>query len=297
MSISARGVRRPTPRVQTMKHVTCSPRISRGEQVSTLPERNLLSTESSEQVSTMGPFSENGAGDAHPGATKPAQLAHPGIGSGEQVTPISRITSDADFAAALPTLLAADMLALDVETTGLDPRHDTLQLVQLATRDRAYLIDSATVDLALLTPLLETSSPTIVGHNLGFDLGFLHAAGLPIPDGSRLFDTLLASQVHDGGAHPTGAKTVDPSGAAGRGGKPVMVGYHTLAVVAHRWLGQVLDKSLQTSDWSGLLAKNRSPTRRRMPRSSSRSTTPCRSLSRTMVSLTSPPWSLRPCRR
>jgi DNA polymerase-1 len=64
---------------------------------------------------------------------------------------------------------------------------------------------------------------------------------------------MLASQVHDGGAHPTGAKTLDPAGATGRGGRPTMVGYHSLAAVAHRWLGQVLDKSLQTSDWSGPL--------------------------------------------
>ena len=158
------------------------------------------------------------------------------------------------LAAALPDLLAADVLGLDVETTGLDPRRDALHLVQLATRDRVYLIDPATVDLAALTPLLRPRTSTIVGHNLGFDLGFLHAAGLPIPSGERLFDTMLASQVHDGGAHPHGAKTADPSGAPGRGGKPARLGYHSLAAVAHRWLGQVLDKTLQTSDWSGPLS-------------------------------------------
>ena len=31
------------------------------------------------------------------------------------------------------------------------------------------------------------------------------------------------------------------------------MGYHSLAAVAHRWLGQVLDKTLQVSDWSGPL--------------------------------------------
>src|SRR4029453_13045081 len=92
---------------------------------------------------------------------------------------------------------------------------------------------------------------TIVGHNLGFDLSFLHAAGLPIPSGDRIFDTLGASQLIDGGAHQTGAKIRDPSHAPGHGGKKATVGYHTLAAVAHRRLGQVLDKSLQVSDWSG----------------------------------------------
>ena len=44
-----------------------------------------------------------------------------------------QITSNTDLAAVLPNLLAADVLGLDVETTGLDPRRDSLQLVQLAT--------------------------------------------------------------------------------------------------------------------------------------------------------------------
>ncbi|MBA2595911.1 MAG: bifunctional 3'-5' exonuclease/DNA polymerase, partial [Chloroflexia bacterium] len=153
----------------------------------------------------------------------------------------------------LPTLLTADVLGLDVETTGLNPRGDSLQLVQLATYDHVYLIDPQSVDLASLTPLLETSTATIIGHNLGFDLGFLHAAGLPLPAGDRIFDTLLASQLIDGGAHPNGTKTADPSGASGRGGKPAQIGYHSLAAVAHRWLDEILDKTLQVSDWSGPL--------------------------------------------
>jgi DNA polymerase-1 len=169
---------------------------------------------------------------------------------------VVRITDNDGLAIALPALLAADVLGLDVETTGLDPRGDSLQLVQLATRDRVYLIDPAAVDLASLTPLLITASSTIVGHNLGFDLAFLHAAGLPLPTGARLFDTMLASQVHDGGAHVKNtATTADPSGALGRGGKPATLGYHTLAAVAHRWLAQVLDKSQQTADWSGPLSE------------------------------------------
>jgi DNA polymerase-1 len=167
--------------------------------------------------------------------------------------PIRRITTLAELAAVLPRLLAADVFGLDVETSGLDPRRDHLQLVQLATPNCVYLIDAKSVDLAALAPLLETATSTIVGHNLAFDLGFLHAAGLPIPHGGRIFDTMLASQVHDGGAHPNGTKIVDPTAATGRGGKPAQIGYHSLAAVAHRWLGQTLDKAQQTSDWSGPL--------------------------------------------
>jgi len=165
-----------------------------------------------------------------------------------------RIASDDELATILPDLLAADVLGLDVETTGLNPRGDSLRLVQFATRDHVYLIDPNAVDLAALEPILTTATSTIIGHNLGFDLSFLHAAGLPIPAGDRLFDTLVASQLIDGGAHPNGNTIDDPAGTTGRGGKPLKVGYHSLAAVAHRWLGQTLDKSLQTSDWSGSLS-------------------------------------------
>ncbi|MBA3451075.1 MAG: hypothetical protein H0T18_07680, partial [Chloroflexia bacterium] len=196
---------------------------------------------------------------AHRGVTEPPVTSVTSVTSNPETASafasgIIRITTNDALAQVLPDLFAADVLGLDFETTGLDPRSDSLQLVQLATRDRVYLIDPATVDLAALAPLLTTSSSTIVGHNLGFDLGFLHAAGLSIPSGDRIFDTVLASQLIDGGAHPSGAKTADPSDATGRGKKPTMVGYHSLAAVAHRWLGQVIDKTLQVSDWSGPLS-------------------------------------------
>ena len=168
-------------------------------------------------------------------------------------TPHELLTTDAELATALPTLCAAEVLGLDVETTGLDPRADRLRLVQLATQERVFLIDAATVDLAPLASVL-AGSAVLVGHNLSFDLGFLRAAGLPIPDGDRLFDTMLASQVLDGGAQAIGATVPEPSGATSRGGKRQKLGYHTLAAVAHRTIGVVLPKEQQTSDWSSSLS-------------------------------------------
>jgi DNA polymerase-1 len=153
------------------------------------------------------------------------------------------ITSNDALTAALPDLLAADVLGLDIETTGLDPRCDSIQLVQLATRDRVYLIDPKVVDLALPTSLLTTGTSTIIGHSLSFEFSFFLAAGLPIPAGKRIFDTMLASQIHDGGAQPPRAKSDNPSG-----GKKI--GYHALAAVAYRWLNEVIHKTEQRSDWS-----------------------------------------------
>jgi ribonuclease D len=69
----------------------------------------------------------------------------------------------------------------------------------------------------------------VVGHNLAsFDLPFLARLGFR-PD--RVFDTLLASKVVNGG---------DDVG-------------HGLADAAERELGKALDKSHQTDDWSGML--------------------------------------------
>jgi DNA polymerase-1 len=102
--------------------------------------------------------------------------------------------------AVLPRFLAAPTLGLDTETTGLDPFMDRLRLVQLAVPDGpVYLIDCFAADPRLLAPLFAApNGPTLVGHNLTFDLRFLIQAGLPIPPCRWLFDTMVAVQVLDG---------------------------------------------------------------------------------------------------
>src|SRR5204862_7765807 len=78
--------------------------------------------------------------------------------------------------------------------------------------------------------------PILVGHNLAFDLDILAEAGLAVPNGERLFDTMLAAHLlEDGVGHP-------PAGHFG------------LGAVADRYVGVQLDKTLQGSDWSGALS-------------------------------------------
>lgn len=144
------------------------------------------------------------------------------------------LASPSAVVAALPALLAAPVLGLDTETTGLDPRGDQLRLVQFATHEHVYVVDCFQTDVRALAPVFE-HAPRLVGHNLKFDLHFLTAAGLPIPGGERLFDTMLAAQL-------LGAGTLD--GTLGRCG---------LAAVAARVLGIDVDKQLQQSDWAGPL--------------------------------------------
>jgi DNA polymerase-1 len=120
------------------------------------------------------------------------------------------------------------LVGLDVETTGLDPRVDCVRLLSLATARGTFLVDAFAVDPGPLWDVL--AEKTLIGHNLAFDLSFLDALGFsPGPVG----DTMLLSRLLHGTRKPKG--------------------FHGLEAVAERELGRTLDKSLQSSDWSGPL--------------------------------------------
>src|SRR4030095_13261257 len=75
-----------------------------------------------------------------------------------------------------------------------------------------------------------STQPVKVFHNAKFDLKMLlHHYHLEV---RGLFDTLLASQLSGAGRHEGG---------------------HGLAAVSDRHLGELVDKSMQVSDWSGRL--------------------------------------------
>jgi DNA polymerase-1 len=138
----------------------------------------------------------------------------------------------------LPTVLAActesRLVGVDVETLGLKAHQDPARLLQLAP-DKApmvYVLDLFAFDPGALAPLWDVlGGKRLVGHNLAFDLAFLAGLGFEAGDVS---DTLLLSLLLHGP----------------RKGK----GFHGLARVAERELGQALPKNLQTSDWSGELS-------------------------------------------
>jgi len=159
------------------------------------------------------------------------------VTAGSAIGGIVRVTDAARLRDLLPELRRRPVLGFDCETTGLDPHRDRLRLVQLATPETVYVIDALHVDPRLLLPLFAgAEGPTLIGHNANFDLRFALAAGLPLPVGERLCDTMLLSQVlHAGLAEPKGT--------------------HTLAGVAERYLGRTLDKTPQHSDWSGPLSE------------------------------------------
>jgi DNA polymerase I len=162
-----------------------------------------------------------------------SEPVHGAVGFTYDLPQMKLITTPAQFAQIAPTLIHAPSLALDTETTGLDPLTDRLRLIQLFRPDTVYLIDVTTVPPALLNPIFTTPKRWI-GHNLKFDVKMLVAAGLPWPRGTFM-DTMLASQL------------LSASGSE----EPIR---HALEDVVRRELAVTLDKTLQTSDWSGPLS-------------------------------------------
>jgi len=137
---------------------------------------------------------------------------------------------------ALPELLSASIIGLDLETTGLDPHRDRVRLVQLATPKRTYLVDANRADPRLLRPLLEAPSVKVL-NNGKFDLRFLLSLGLTV---GSVVDTLLADQL----LRCTGEHT-----------KPGHVP-RSLADLAAEYLDVKLDKDEQKGDWSGELSES-----------------------------------------
>jgi DNA polymerase-1 len=110
-------------------------------------------------------------------------------------------------------------LYIDTETVG----ESTIRLVQLGTEKDILLLDLfelGDVGINFLKDLL--SQKGIVGHNLKFDLKYLLGYGI---EPYAVFDTMIASQL---------------LGDSDR---------HSLQKLAMQYLGEVIDKNLQLSNW------------------------------------------------
>jgi DNA polymerase-1 len=148
--------------------------------------------------------------------------------------PYTLIANPADLAMVVTAVGESALVGLDTETTGLDPRTDRVRLLSLAcdTIDGGtvvYVVDCFAVPD--LSPLWEPlGAATVVGHNLSFDLPFLAKLGFAV---GICRDTLLMSQVLHAGNRE--------------------VRSHKLADSCSRELQETIDKTEQTSDWSGSL--------------------------------------------
>jgi DNA polymerase-1 len=98
-----------------------------------------------------------------------------------------------------------EAIAVDTETTGLDPHTDKLLLLQLGDSDNQFVIDTGAVPAKTFSGLL--ASKLAIVHNSKFDYKFLKLNGVEL---NRIFDTKLAEMVIYAGfdSHPAGLRDV-----------------------------------------------------------------------------------------
>ena len=127
--------------------------------------------------------------------------------------------------------LRAGTIAIDIETTGLDWRHERIGTVQMQIEDTTYVIRVSGSVPYHLRAIVEDASIRKILHHAMFDLRFLaHHWGV-VPAGIAC--TKIASKL----AEPDAPCTE-----------------HSLAPLLLRHLGVELDKSQQTSEWTGELS-------------------------------------------
>ena len=141
------------------------------------------------------------------------------------------VTASVQLKKHLNHLQSAKVFGIDTETTGLDPLHNRLRLIQVATSGYPTLIfdmweiDQVTVDF--LRKLMGGRAVKVF-QNAKFDMEFLHQAGLPVA--GRVFDTYIAG-------HLLRQKT--------------RLTKLSLDTLAQHYLSIDIPKKQQTSDWSG----------------------------------------------
>jgi DNA polymerase-1 len=146
--------------------------------------------------------------------------------------PYHLVTRARDLALVVQALDETDLVGIDLETTGLDPRQDRIRLLSLAldTVDNtqvAYLLDLDAMGTDAIRELLDLlGGKNLILHNAAFDLAFLAQLGF-VPRG-KVRDTLLLSQLLTAGTFQK----------------------NDLASCCERYLGHKPDKALQKSVWT-----------------------------------------------
>src|SRR5918992_1488643 len=151
----------------------------------------------------------------------------------EERTSTYRLVTDTDELTGVAEALEnAEVVGADIETTSLSPRDGKTRLLQLATPQETFIVDVfAAQDLSALKGVLE-GGPVKTLHNGKFDHSFLWAEhGISL---SPLFDTMLATQILDGGEYGLS---------------------YALEAVAERYLDETVDKAARRENWSGELSR------------------------------------------
>lgn len=135
-------------------------------------------------------------------------------------------------------------VAIDLETTGLDPRTDRVRLIQTYDGSTVNIVDVFKEPEALdeLVKLFEDPKITKVGHNLAFDMSFCRAYAGRRLKFAGLHDTMVAEQILTAGYYqPYLDKKTNEI-------KKRMPEYN-LAALVKKHLGFTLEKDMQRSNW------------------------------------------------
>jgi len=99
-----------------------------------------------------------------------------------------------DLVAVRDLLLKESIVAIDCETTGLNPHTSNVTMFQFGTATDQYVIDTRGLETfaTIFKPLLENKDITFVGHNLKFDYNMLKQFGIVL---HNIYDTMLAERV------------------------------------------------------------------------------------------------------
>ena len=144
--------------------------------------------------------------------------------------PVYLVTDLAVLGRVLRSLMPAPILAIDTETTGLDPHTARIRLIQIAAPGLPVaLLDMWALPAESWDSIRELlQKPGIkIFQNAKFDCQIFLQRGIAL--GGTLFDTMIASQLVYGGLK-----------------KP-----HSLAALALEHLGLNLSKQCQKSNWAG----------------------------------------------
>jgi ribonuclease D len=152
-------------------------------------------------------------------------------GGGTVSSSSHELVTDPDLLAEVAALFKGiTEVAIDLETTRLDPRKDSIRLLAIATKAGAYIVDCQSVDPARVFPIL--AGVTGVADNALFDLSFLSYLAFVT---GNVADTMILSQLLHAGSKVEPLKWGQTS--------------HSLDSVVKRELGLELDKTHQSSDW------------------------------------------------
>jgi hypothetical protein len=109
------------------------------------------------------------------------------------------ITTPDQVAELMTYVGAATRVALDLKTTGLDPRRDRIRLLTLTTEQGSWHLDCFEVDPRPLFPIL--TEKELVIHDALLYLGFLVQMSFEPSENGSVLDTMLISQLLEG-QHP-----------------------------------------------------------------------------------------------